>query len=558
MSVVNLLNVKPTVGLKLEICDPDNIWSSAKIVKLKKKKRSGAGKANSTSGYVHIVTVRYIGWGDEWDEDLEYENNPRLAKLHTFTKRVKCLVDLFPKRVTKSKSMATIWPCAVNIRCPSPLVSLEEYLAAEELLRLEQNIFIEPYGLDKKYLAQSTASSCVHGGRWINVARIRMWRNDMESEKNRLQNNFNLAYKLALKDSEAADVLPYAAFGKGSLINPKYRETPDGYVEDEMPYQNQISESSSASSSSSSVSTAASNHTSQSIFGTKGQLESRSENNTPCGGSTSTSQLIYEPPPLLPKPGTVGATIYTVNNGTIRKSTKTGKFIASLTVNGNDVILGQYTTQTEANHAISASLMTTKSKKNEASSSSPPSSPFYSEMIAKCHDMKNVTLGAIIYTDATSANSTTTTNTTAATNNNSSINNNKNNRQQQQSRQLFSLHEWTMQHTKHQGYQLEKFRAKFEELKKERELARARKERGGGGEKKHESKTKSRSNNNNNNKNKTRLISPTPTTGKIKRVSADRGANNNSTLDTKEHENGAIPRVRVKAITSDRKRKRKI
>ena len=35
---------------------------------------------------------------------------------------------------------------------------------------------------------------------------------------------------------------------------------------------------------------------------------------------------------------------------------------------------------------------------------------------------------------------------------------------------IFSMNEWTMQHTKHNWYELEKFRATFEELKKVRKL----------------------------------------------------------------------------------------
>ena len=125
-------NIQPKVGMRLEICDSDNIWSTAKIVKIqtsKNKNKSGNKKQRiKSSSFASSISsqnivLRYEGWGSEWDETLTFENNPRLAECGSYTKQLKCMVDLFPRRDKKS----SLWPCIVNVRNPSPLVSLEDY-----------------------------------------------------------------------------------------------------------------------------------------------------------------------------------------------------------------------------------------------------------------------------------------------------------------------------------------------------------------------------------------------------------------------------------------------
>jgi hypothetical protein len=422
---------RPKVGTRIEICDPDNIWSSAKIVKVQNDKSKGKSKgkkrasssSSSQSPSSHTITLRYDGWGAEWDETLPYENNPRLAKYGTYTKQLRCLVDLFPKRAKWS----TLWPCIVNVRAPNPMVSLEDYALAEEFLRQEPNIFIQPYGMEKKYLPQNVIASSTHGGRWTNTARIRMWRNDINAIEGKLHNNFNLAHKLASNDPNVPDTLPYAAIEKGSLISSKFRIMPEGYITNEA--ENQQNESSSISSNES--------------------VRQSSKNNSEVITNPNgiDSQLVYEPPAVLPPAIKINSSIYPDCN--IRKSTKTDKWIASFHKNGNEIMLGSFSTQTQAHDAIIAATSSSSSKELPTTTSNVEA--------AKIQDMKTLSLGTLVSLGSQKEDK-------------SSSNN------------QFSLHNWTVQHTKHKGYELEKYRAKFEELKKEREL-RAYEKREGRGKK---------------------------------------------------------------------------
>lgn len=109
--------------MPVEIRDHDSIWSAAKIIDVKydnsdsqsnskAKSKGGRSKAKkNTTKDQNIdskddssnatpqcqVTIRYEGWGSEWDETLPYPH-PRLARLFTYTKKVKCFVDLLSKQ----------------------------------------------------------------------------------------------------------------------------------------------------------------------------------------------------------------------------------------------------------------------------------------------------------------------------------------------------------------------------------------------------------------------------------------------------------------------------
>jgi hypothetical protein len=325
------------------------------------------------------------------------------------------MVDLLPRRDRRS----TLWPCIVNVRNPNPLVSLEDYALAEEFLRQEPKVFIQPYGISKKYLPHNILKALTYGGNWVNTARIRMWRNDISPLVGKTASNFTLAHELAMNDDQITETLPYSAFEKGSLINVKHRVTPDGYEEAEEEHTNQDNEASSIT--------------------TNETMQSNTSNRPIISSSNSIdSQLVYEPPAVLPPAVKVNTSIYPLSN--IRKSLKTGKWIASYFKNGNEIILGSFITQTQANNAIHA--VTTYHKEDEEHSSV----AIKIEM-AQSQDMKQLTLGTI-----------------------ASLGSKQEDKSSSSSQNQFSLHKWTIQHTKHKGYELEKFRARFEELKKEREL----------------------------------------------------------------------------------------
>merc|ERR1712151_758306 len=91
----NLQNIPAKEGMRLEIRDIDYVWSSAIIHKYDTIK--------------NIVTIRYDGWGNTFNEILPYPH-PRLCKIYTFTKEIKVLVDLSTILVN-SADKNNLWPC---------------------------------------------------------------------------------------------------------------------------------------------------------------------------------------------------------------------------------------------------------------------------------------------------------------------------------------------------------------------------------------------------------------------------------------------------------------
>lgn len=201
---------KPTVGLQIEACDKEGIWSLARIVQVQKKKPRSRRQ---------LIKISYLGWGSEWDELVDFSDSKRIAKPGTHTMRFKCMVNLLTGFVS---GKCTEWPCVVNVRTPSSLASKAQNEFAQESLRLEQKIFIEPYGM--KYLPHEIASSNVYGGRWVNIQSVSEWESLSGVEKKnskKLANNFYSAYQIALKDD--LPNLPENTFTVGTLANKNIR-----------------------------------------------------------------------------------------------------------------------------------------------------------------------------------------------------------------------------------------------------------------------------------------------------------------------------------------------
>ena len=206
----------PFVGMLVDACDQEYIWSSARIVRVYKKKMD--------------IIIRYTGWGEEWDENISRFDERRLAKHGTYTMQFKCMVDLFG--TSKSSTKSPLWPCIVHVRLPSPLEPLEEYESAEDGLRLENNIFIVPYGKNMNYLPREITSTQVNSGRWVNINSVhkRDYGYTGKKKSSKMKNNFYLAYKLACKD----DTIPEMTddiFEEGTLIREKYRQHPKEHLE---------------------------------------------------------------------------------------------------------------------------------------------------------------------------------------------------------------------------------------------------------------------------------------------------------------------------------------
>jgi hypothetical protein len=213
----NVAHVNPRVGMRLEIRDADYIWSSGFIVHI------------SSKGKQTMVTVASDGWGRQWDEVMPWPND-RLAKLYTYTKQVKCNLDLIRKLKSRKPSRqeleklpkhvkrvySTLWPGTAQFRMPHPGVKHARYA-----LRLEEKVYVKPYGL--KFLPKAIQDLMVHdGGCWLHHSKLRLWRDD-PSSCGILHANYQQAFQIALRDQAVKGFLRVKALEENSLLQEVYR-----------------------------------------------------------------------------------------------------------------------------------------------------------------------------------------------------------------------------------------------------------------------------------------------------------------------------------------------
>ena len=232
--------------MPIEICDNDFIWSSAKIHKISNSKK----KCN--------ITVRYEGWGSEWDEVISYPNT-RLARIFTYTKRVQCLGAVLAKKKdvrgvsevaqaapNNIRNWTDIWPCTVSFRMPHPGSRGDNEPSPEELLSLENNIFVQPYA--PHLLSPFLQKGLLRGGWWVSTSHLRMWKDfdiqnplaknfsgcvlrELTSSESAVSQqlefhfpqNFIEAYQIAQADRWIRGRLPPKAIDVGSLLDERYR-----------------------------------------------------------------------------------------------------------------------------------------------------------------------------------------------------------------------------------------------------------------------------------------------------------------------------------------------
>ncbi len=209
------------VGSRIDIADPEDIWSSATICSLNRISPSAA-----------LVEVRYDGWDTNWNEEVPLSSK-RLAPIYTHTARLKCFVKLPFKRKSKSKKDdRSSWPCVLNIRMPSDETG-------EDHLSTEKNVFVEPYRPDllPGYLKQDWKN----GGMWLDTKKVHRWQIVTSSTsqgqgggvatiaKNKDKANycpqfshfpasFRRAYIAARDDRSVPGTLNQFPFSKGSLV----------------------------------------------------------------------------------------------------------------------------------------------------------------------------------------------------------------------------------------------------------------------------------------------------------------------------------------------------
>jgi len=313
-----LQGIEPEIGMALDIMDEDFIWSSAKIVDILPPKNSTTtntysnkttsptttttattagnsdhphqssnnhdnneysnyGKSSESQNDID-VKIRYDGWDETWDEILPYYNNLRLAKVYTYTRRVRCFVDFLVKAKTTTTTFkddinnnnftsscptparingTNLWPCTVRFRMPHPDHSTSQTIA-EDLLRTETKVFIQPYGLSQNLLPKYVNPSIQNGGIWLSSSKLRLWKEDISYQQQQQENNnnhlhdttkgfsqqqqqqqqhkqnesscifetttfhknFKAAYILAMEDAQhVPGILPQQALEKGSLLH---------------------------------------------------------------------------------------------------------------------------------------------------------------------------------------------------------------------------------------------------------------------------------------------------------------------------------------------------
>ena len=168
-----LSGVEPKVNMPLEILD-EGIWNYGRIIKRAPKIKA------SSEPTAYRVTVRCAGWnGSDWDKTMDYPDG-RLARIFTYTKRVKGIVELIPPNGAATDNngpndppsatdWTRTWPCRVYFRMPNPGCDV-----AASLLESEDSILVQPYLPE---LLPVRARKNIRGGYlWVTSDALRPWK----------------------------------------------------------------------------------------------------------------------------------------------------------------------------------------------------------------------------------------------------------------------------------------------------------------------------------------------------------------------------------------------
>ncbi|KAI2500021.1 hypothetical protein MHU86_14476 [Fragilaria crotonensis] len=298
----NIAHVHPHVGMRLEIRDADYIWSSGFIVQI------------SINDKQTMVTVASDGWGRQWDEVMTWPND-RLAKLYTYTKQVKCNLDLIRKNTSRKPSRqdlanlpkrakrvySTLWPGTAQFRMPHPGVKHARYA-----LRLEDKVYVKPYGVE--FLPKGIQATMVHdGGCWLHHSKIRLWRDDPIT-CGVLHANYQQAFQIARRDQTVKGLLRVKALEESSLLHERYRALDirgcdifDGVLREMKPPEK------------------------------RQRLDLLDD-------EEETNETRSEKPP----------SVVAIHGVSVAKCQKTNQWVASLSMNGNQVFLGSFPTESQA------------------------------------------------------------------------------------------------------------------------------------------------------------------------------------------------------------------
>lgn len=186
--------------------DDDFIWCPVTVIKVEKD---------------HMVTVHFEGWDSSFNQHLSWSSE-RLAPLYAFTKSVKCLAEVLPKK----RGHSNLWPCKVQFRMPHPVIedakNEDNCLNATKFLREEPNVYIQPYSIKSLPISYIRNGLDRDGGMWLNAKQLKVWREDL-SELGDISDGFERAFEMATKDVETVGTLPANAIERGCLLKEFYQ-----------------------------------------------------------------------------------------------------------------------------------------------------------------------------------------------------------------------------------------------------------------------------------------------------------------------------------------------
>lgn len=253
-NLLDPLNEVPYAGLKIDLRDSHNVWSSGTIVSVTKldnsdlkrttRYQSKASPLEKNSDYV--VVVSYDGWESKWNESLLYPNS-RIVRHFSFSRQVKALVDIqaSKQRYTSRDGPEPIllWPCRVQVRMPTPG---DKHAAVQ--LQMEKKVYVEPYLPTNERIIPELREffpNCEQlrnkekvydentpfPGAWVETEYILPFRTfdfDKYSRLQLLEKKFPLlgfisSYEDALKDQTTQGILPNNLFSVGSLVKAHFR-----------------------------------------------------------------------------------------------------------------------------------------------------------------------------------------------------------------------------------------------------------------------------------------------------------------------------------------------
>jgi hypothetical protein len=226
----------------------------------------------------------------------------------------------------------------------------ETCLYAEEFLRQETNIFVQPYDLmllpkDVRLMFDKD------GGGWLNSRRLRAWKDDV-TELGVLPDGIVTAFESALNDVETPGILSVNAVEKGSLLKANFRihgregaPVRDGSLQFCSDLLDRLVDE---------LSDGLIEEADETTVKLAAGVQVRHPTPPPEVTKQEDSDEEFEPlepvdPPFLPVPIQITDSIYPGCG--VRKCKRSNQYVASISLGANDVFLGSFPTQTQAYQA---------------------------------------------------------------------------------------------------------------------------------------------------------------------------------------------------------------